>query len=557
MNNIDWSHIVFNLLGGLGIFLFGIKTMSSGMQQLAGNRIKRTFDKLTNNRFVGLLVGLSVTALIQSSSATTVMVVGFINAGLMELSSAVGIILGANIGTTITSWIIVIKITRYAMPIVGVSAMLALFSKNNRLKTWGETMLGFGLLFMGLKLMETAFMPLRENEQFISFFAQFGAASFSQILKSVLAGLILTIIVQSSSATIGITIALANQGLLTYEAAAALVLGENIGTTITMELASIGANISAKRAARIHTLFNVIGVTYMVFIFPYYIKLIDHIVPGGMNHVAADGTRPFIAAHIAAGHSVFNIFNSLLFLFAAGLLIKLVTWLIPGDKEKSDHKLEYIDYNFISAPAIALGQSKKEIIKMSGMVIDMFKWNSDMLVNPVLDHDTVERLFKYENITDSLQAEISKFLAQLLQNSPGPDLAEEARRYLRVADELESIGDYCEQLAKYCVRKEQQNVVFTEHASQGLLDSHRELLEYLEMCVLCFIEEKARNRHEADSRSKSLQKTIKRLKDDHVERLNKGECDVVPGLLYNDILTAFQKIRSHSHNIAEAIIGLK
>ncbi|HOY63442.1 MAG: Na+/Pi-cotransporter [bacterium ADurb.Bin236] len=557
MNQIDWSHIVFNLLGGLGIFLFGIKTMSSGMQQLAGNRIKRTFDKLTNNRFVGLLVGLSVTALIQSSSATTVMIVGFINAGLMELSSAVGIILGANIGTTITSWIIVIKITRYAMPIVGIGAILALFSKNKRVKTWGEALLGFGLLFMGLKLMETAFMPLRENEQFISFFAQFGAGSFSQILKSVLAGLLLTMIVQSSSATVGITIALANQGLLTYEAAAALVLGENIGTTITMELASIGANISAKRAARIHTLFNVIGVTYMVFIFPFYIRLIDYIVPGGMNHVAADGTRPYIAAHIAAGHSVFNIFNSLVFLFAAGLLIKLVTWLIPGDKDKSDHKLEYIDYSFISAPAIALGQSKKEIIKMSGMVIDMFKWNSEMLVTPALDHDKVERLFKYENITDSLQAEISKFLAQLLQSSPGPDHAEEARRYLRVTDELESIGDYCEQLAKYCVRKEQQNVVFTESASQGLLDSHRELLEYLEMCMLCFIEEKARNRHEADSRSKSLQKTIKRLKDDHVERLNKGECDVVPGLLYNDILTAFQKIRSHSHNIAEAIIGLK
>jgi len=537
--------------------MYGMKQMSSGLQELAGSRIKRIFDMVSNNRVLGVFTGLSVTALIQSSSATTVMLVGFLNAGLMELSQAVGIVMGANIGTTITSWIIVIKVTRYALPILGIGVAMYLFSKNRKMHTWGQILLGFGMLFFGLKLMETAFYPLRNSPTFVPFFAQFGADNIGQILRSVFAGFLLTAIVQSSSTTIGITIALANQGLITYPAAAALVLGENIGTTITMELASIGTNLMAKRAARAHSLFNLIGVTYMIIAFHWFVQFVDFVVPGGMDLITDDGTKPYIAAHIAAGHSIFNIFNTIILVPFAGVLIRLATWMVPGEKAPIEKHLEFIDYTFISTPPIALGQAKKETIKMSQIVTNMFKWTENLIFEPVSNRELYDRLFKYENITDEIQHEISRFLARLLQSSPGAEVAEGTRRYLRIVDEYESIGDYCERLAKYGIRKEQQMVSFSEEATVGLSNAHHELLKYIELCTLCFIEEKERILTEINSKGKSLQKMMKQLRAAHIDRLNREECNVVAVLLYTDILTAYQNIRSHALNIAEAAVGLK
>ena len=552
-NDINWLSIIFNLFGGLGMFMYGMKKMSGSLQELAGRRIKRTFELLTNNRLMGVFVGLTVTALIQSSSATTVMIVGFINAGLMELSQAVGIIMGANIGTTITSWIIAIKITRYALPIMGVGVAMYLFAKNRTLNIWGQTLLGFGLLFFGLKLMQTAFYPLRNSPDFLPFFAQFGADNLGQILRSVFAGFVLTIIVQSSSTTIGITMALASQGLITYAGAAALVLGENIGTTITMTLASIGTNTEARRAARVHMLFNMIGVIYMVAIFTWYIDLIDLVVPGGMDFIAADGTKPYIAAHIAAGHSIFNIFNTLLLLPFAGVLVKIGTWMVPAGKEKPEKHLEFIDYAFIPTPSIALGQARQEIIKMSELVTNMFKWSGELLFLPTLNRELSDRLFKYENITDRIQAEISRFLARLLQSSPGAEVAEDTRRYLRIVDEYESIGDYCEMLAKYAIRKEQQDLNFSDEAREGLMRAHQETLNYIELCTRCFMEEHRQLIHDVEARSKSLKKTIKRERTGHINRLIRNECEVMAGLLYTDILTALQNIRTHALRIPRTI----
>jgi phosphate:Na+ symporter len=555
--DLDWTAIIFNLIGGLGMFMYGMRSMSSGLQELAGERIKQLFGLLTNNRLMGVLVGLGVTALIQSSSATSVLLVGFLNAGLMELSQSVGIIMGANIGTTITSWIIVIKITRYALLILGLGVAMHLFSKNSAMKVWGQLLLGFGMLFFGLTLMETAFYPFRESPDFMPFFAQFGADNPGQIIKSVFAGLLLTLVVQSSSTTIGITIALANQGLISYAGAAALVLGENIGTTITMNLAAIGTNTESRRAARIHLLFNSIGVVYMIALFPWFIQLVEVVVPGTMDYVAADGTKPHIAAHIAAGHSIFNIFNTLVFLPAAGILIRVATWLVPGKKEKAEKHLEFIDYSFISVPSLAIGEAKKEIVKMSEFVTNMFKWTESLLFSPGVDRGLSDKLFKYENITDRIQHEISHFLARLLQSSPGPQVAEDTRRYLRIAEEYESIGDFCEMLAKFAIRKEQQHIIFSNEATEGLLVAHHELLSYITLCTLSFVEERPRMLHEVVSRSKSLQKTIKHLRNAHIDRLDRQECDVTAGLLYTDILATFQNIRSHARNIGEAIAGFK
>jgi len=549
--------IVFNLIGGLGIFLYGMKTMSTGLQLIAGQRIKRFFGFLTNNRLMGIFVGLGVTTIIQSSSATTVMVVGFINAGLMELTQAVGIIMGANIGTTITSWIIVIKITRYALPILGVGVGLYLFSKNKRISNVGQILLGFGMLFLGLKLMETAFYPLREDPQFLPFFAQFNADNAWQIIKCVTAGFILTIVIQSSSATVGITIALANQGLITYPAAAAMVLGENVGTTITMELASIGTNFNSKRAAHFNAMFNIIGVVYIILLFPWFIKLVDQVVPGGMDFVAVNGEKPYIAAHIAAGHSIFNIFNTLIMFPVAFILVRLAVWLVPGERGMAEKHLEFIDYGFITTPPIAMEQAKKEVKKMAEMVTDMFEWSKRFVADEMKDRRLEERLFKYEKIIDTLQAEVSKFLAKLLQSSPGPDVAEDTRRYLRIVDEYESIADYCERLTKYSIRKRNADIRFSEDAHRNIVKIYQILEEYLTLCTPDRVEIKTTALHEVDSKSKSIQKLIKRFRNDHIQRINNKECEAMSGLLFNDILNALQNIRSHAHNIAEAAAGMK
>ncbi|MFH1537707.1 MAG: Na/Pi cotransporter family protein [bacterium] len=554
---INWMEQIFTLIGGLGLFLLGMKTMSEGLQAAAGNRIKRIFDLLTTNRVMGVLVGLSVTAIIQSSSATTVMVVGFVNAGLMDLSQAAGIIMGANIGTTVTGWIIAIKITRYALPILAVGVGLMMFSKNRTLKNTGNILMGFGMLFFGLKLMEMAFHPLRDSKEFIEFFMQFGAENYLQILKSVAAGCLLTMIIQSSSATMGITIALANQGLLSYAGAAALVLGENIGTTITALLASMGTNVTARRAARFHMLFNLIGVCYMLLVFKGFVHLVDWVMPGGMDYIAADGTKPYIAAHIAAGHSIFNIFNTIIFLPLAGLLIRAATFIVPGEKEGAEKHLEFIDYSFISTPSIALSQAKKEIMKMFNMVLDMFKWTEDFMSSPSSKGKQVERLFKYENITDEIQKELTQFLAKILRGSPGELNAEEARRYTRIADEIESIGDYCERLTKYYLRAEEHNLAFSAAALEALEKIHREVWEYLELASRCFIDEKPRYIHEADARRDVISALVKRQREAHMERMNRDECEVVAGMLFNDLLTGYKGIVSHAHNITETVAGRK
>jgi phosphate:Na+ symporter len=308
--------LIFGLIGGLGMFLFGMKIKSEGLQKIAGDRMRKILSALTNNRIVGALVGLAVTAIIQSSSATTVMVVGFVNAGLLTLVQAIGVVLGANIGTTITAQLIAFKITKFALPAIGIGVGLALFSRNKNHKYIGEIILGFGLLFFGLTTMKMAFNPLKSSEEFRQLFLLVGDYK----LLGILIGALLTVVVQSSSATIGITLALATSGLISFEASVALILGENIGTTITANLAAIGTNQAARRTAFSHFLFNVLGVFYMLVFFSFFLKFISYITPGDADFVvqtqaqaeqfsAAIGDKPYIARHIANTHTFFNIIN--------------------------------------------------------------------------------------------------------------------------------------------------------------------------------------------------------------------------------------------------------
>jgi len=316
MESVDWLSLIYGLVGGLGLFLFGMRMMSDGLQKSAGNSLKKILEKLTANRFIGTLVGIMVTSIIQSSSATTVMVVGFVNAGLMNITQSLSVVLGANIGTTITAQLIAFKIAKLALPAIGIGVFMRLFSSKKKYNYYGEVLIGFGLLFLGLSTMKDGFVPLRDSEFFKDAFVMFS----SNPVLAIIAGAVITMIVQSSSATMGITIALASTGLIDFYGASALVLGENIGTTITANIAAIGASSNARRAALGHFIFNVIGVAYMLILLKPFVFFIDSITPGAANMVLPSGDNPYIARHIANLHTMFNIINTIIFLPMLGTL---------------------------------------------------------------------------------------------------------------------------------------------------------------------------------------------------------------------------------------------
>lgn len=340
---MDWFLLSYTVLGGLGIFFFGMKMLSDGLQAVASQWIRNAINTLTSNRIMAVLIGLSVTVIIQSSSITTVMVVGFVNAGLMQLSQAIGVILGANIGTTITGWIISIKVGKYSLLLIGISIFPLLFSKNERWSQIGRVVFALGMIFLGLNLMSSAFKPLRTDPGFLNALQYFTADTYISLLATIGMGCLLTFVIQSSSAMLAITIALASTGAITFQTALALVLGENIGTTITALLASVGANTTAKRAGVAHAVFNILGVLFISSIFWYYEEFIEWIIANPADTLNSKGEKPFIAAHIAAGHTFFNVTNVIVFLPLMKFLEKLVIKLVPDKGIKEKPRLEFLE----------------------------------------------------------------------------------------------------------------------------------------------------------------------------------------------------------------------
>lgn len=554
--------LIFGLVGGLGLFLFGMKIMSEGLQKIAGDRMRKILAALTNNRVIGTLVGIAVTSIIQSSSATTVMVVGFVNAGLMSLVQSIGVILGANIGTTVTAQLIAFKITKYALPAIGLGAGLKLFASSRKWVYIGEILLGFGILFFGLQIMEQAFEPLKTSQEFRDIFVMVG----DHPLLGVLIGTVLTMIVQSSSATIGITIALAGAGLISFEASVALVLGENIGTTITANLAAIGTNLAAKRTAFAHFLFNFIGVAYMVLLLPVFLKFVNGITPGDADFViqtqqqmqslgGAIGDKPFIARHIANAHSLFNIVNTIIFLPLVGILAKLTTFIIRGRDEEMEFHLKYIDNRVLNTPPIALGQAQAETRRMGQIALEMLDETLLFLKDGNDKHIAV--LEKKEDIVDLLQKEITDFLVALSQKSITQDTSQEIASMMHMVNDLERVGDHCENLWRLGQKKAAQKICFSDVGEAELVEigeSTRGLLEFVlsglaraDQTIL----EKARHMED------NIDFLEESMRNNHIARLNTGECAVLPGLVFIDMLHNFEKIGDHTYNVAQAVVGEK
>ena len=554
--------LIFGLMGGLGLFLFGMKIMSEGLQKIAGSRMRKILGALTSNRFVGAFVGIAVTAIIQSSSATTVMVVGFVNAGLMSLVQSIGVILGANIGTTVTAQLIAFKVTKFALPAIGIGVGFKLFTKNKKWSYFGEILLGFGLLFFGLSVMKQAFDPLKTSDEFRQIFMVVG----DNHLLGVLIGAVLTMIVQSSSATIGITIALATSGVLSFDASVALILGENIGTTITANLAAIGTNLAARRTAFAHFLFNSLGVCYMLAFFPFFLQFISSITPGDADFVIQTqeqmvrmggemGDKPYIARHIANTHTMFNVLNTLIFLPLVGILAKLATMAIRGSDADIEFHLKYLDNRVLSTPPIALAQARSETRRMAHIAQEMV--NETLLFLQDNDTKKLPALEKKEDLTDVLQKEIIDFLVSLSQKSITQDTSKEVASMINMVNDLERVGDHCENLWTLNQRKLDQKIIFSEVAMNEIAEISKMTSEFLAVVTLALEEKDTSIFDEAYRLEDEIDDIEERLRNNHIRRLNTGECTVNSGLIFIDMLHNFEKIGDHTYNFAKAVVGKK
>ncbi|MDY0262727.1 Na/Pi cotransporter family protein [Syntrophotalea acetylenica] len=560
MLNLFNQATLFGLIGGLGLFLFGMKIMSEGLQKVAGNRMRKILAALTTNRFIGMFVGLAVTAIIQSSSATTVMVIGFVNAGLMTLMQAIGVVLGANIGTTITAQLLALKITQFALPAIGVGTGLKLFSRN---KTWiycGEILLGFGILFYGLATMKGAFDPLKGSDVFREFFLMVG----DNYLLAVLSGALLTILVQSSSATIGITMALASSGLLNFDVSVALILGENIGTTVTANLAAIGTNLAARRTALAHLLFNVLGVIFIVLCFPVFLQAVDSLTPGDPSFIvrttaesaeigAAIGDQPNISWHIANAHSLFNVINTLIFLPLIGLLAKLACMILPGKDELMEFHLKYIDNRVLNTPPIALGQARSETRRMAHLTLEMLDESMAFFRDGNLKRLTA--LEKKEEVVDLLQKEITDFLVNLSQKSITQDMSRDVASMMHMVNDLERVGDHCEMLWRLIGRLRELKLPFSSVAWQEVEELAGKTRDFLAFVVDALDRNDASIKPIAVTMVTAIDELEYTLRNNHIARLNTGECSVQQGLIFIDMLQGFSKVGSHAFNVGRAVVG--
>ncbi|MCF2624939.1 Na/Pi cotransporter family protein [Fusobacterium perfoetens] len=540
-----YLNIIFNVIGGLGIFLYGMENMSGGMQKLAGKKLKKILAALTTNRIMAVLIGIFVTMLVQSSSVSTVMTIGFVNASLLTLKQALGVILGANIGTTVTGWLLVLNIGKYGLPITGAAAISYVFFKSDKARTRALTVMGLGLIFLGLDLMSNGLKPIRTMPEFIELFKLFNADTYFGAVKVAIVGACITGIVQSSAATLGITITLAVQGLIDYPTAVALVLGENVGTTVTAFLASLGATTNAKRAAYAHTIINTVGVIWVTAIFPLYIKFLGHIVDVENN----------ITFGIATAHTMFNVLNVFLFMPFTGPLSSFLTKIVK-DSGKSDEKVTKLDKLMVGTPSVVVGQTKTEVLTMGQNIKEMmFALEETFAKNEMISDLKLTRLQKIENDLDLYQKEISDVNFLILNKDLTDSMREETRKNLEVCDEYETISDYLMRIGK-SIRKIQDNdIEINEKARKTLFDLN-ENIEILFREINLAYETKDKERFiRAIKQSNEITEKFRQARSFHLANVKEGSSAVF-STSYMDILNHYRRIRDHIFNIIEVFTRL-
>ena len=543
MAEINWLELGLNFLGGFGLFLFGMEFMGKGLQKAAGSKMKNLLGILTSNRFLGVLVGAGVTALIQSSSATTVMIVGFVNAGLMSLTQAVGVIMGANIGTTVTAWIVSLgEWTQFLKPsvlapifiVAGVGLMM--FAKKSQARSIGQILFGFGGLFLGLDMMSGAAKPLSGLEGVRNLFVVLGSNPFLGILT----GAVVTAIIQSSSASVGILQALALAGLVPWSSAIYIILGQNIGTCVTALLSSIGAGVNAKRAAFIHFLFNLIGsVIFMILA----IIAFQFLVPQYQNILIN-------VTDISIVHTTFNLLNTLILFPFAGTLVYLAEHIIKG-KEQSEEGLQHLDERIIETPSFAIENAIKEVIRMGRMASQ----NVDTAINALFERDEkkIQQVFDRERSINAMQQSINMYLVKLSNASLSEKEHLTVTGLFHMVSDIERVGDHAENLAELAVSKIDHNIWFSDSAYQELDEMCNVVLQSFDNAIKARETENleyVRNVVKLEDQVDALEEE---LRERHIIRLSNNECSSETGVIFMDALVNLERISDHSLNIANYV----
>ena len=539
--SINWQEIAFHFLGGLGLFLYSIKTMGDGLQQAAGDRLRYYIDKYTSNPFFGILVGIGMTALIQSSSGVTVITVGLVSAGLLTLRQAIGIVMGANIGTTVTSFIIGFKLGDYALPMLFLGAVCLFFTKNRTINNIGRIVFGVGGIFFALNLMSGAMEPLKDLQVFKDYMVEL---SKNPIL-GVLVGTGLTLLIQASSATIGILQNLYASNLIDLQGALPVLFGDNIGTTITAIIASLGANIAAKRVAAAHVAFNVIGtVICIIFLVPFtgLIQWFESFL-----NLAPEMT-------IAFAHGTFNITNTIIQFPFIGALAFMVTKLIPGEDEVVKYEPLYLDEQLIKqAPSIALGNAKKELLHLGNYAAKAFDLSYDYIINS--NEKVAEKGHKTEEAINTIDEKLTRYLISLSGEALSQKESEVLTNILDSSRDLERIGDHAEALLNLNDYLQRKNVQFSEAALEELAEIYLKTSDFVKDALESVENNDLEKAQALIEQHKDIDKMERVLRKTHIKRLNNGECSTQAGVNFIDIISHYTRVSDHAMNLAEKVLA--
>ena len=539
--SINWQEIIFHFLGGLGLFLYSIKTMGDGLQQAAGDRLRYYIDKYTSNPFLGVLVGIFVTALIQSSTGVTVITVGLVSASLLTLRQAIGIIMGANIGTTVTSFIIGFKLGEYALPLIFLGTMFLFFTKNRTVNNIGRILFGVGGIFYALNLISAGMSPLKDLPQFKEYMVTLG----QNPILGVVAGAVITVLIQASSATIGILQGLYAGGFLDLKGSLPILFGDNIGTTLTVIIAAAGANVSAKRVAASHVTFNVLGTILCLILLGPFTSMIEYFQ--ALLHLSPEMT-------IAFSHGAFNVSNTIVQFPFIGALAYFVTKLIPGEDEVVKYEPLYLDEQLIQqAPSIALGNAKKELLHLGNYAVKAFDLSYDYIINS--NEKVAEKGHKTEEAINTIDEKLTRYLITLSSEALSQKESEVLTNILDSSRDLERIGDHAEALININDYLQRKNVQFSNSALEELEDIYRQTSEFVKDALESVENNDLEMAESLIERHEAINKMERVLRKTHIKRLNNGECSTQAGVNFIDIISHYTRVSDHAMNLAEKVLA--
>ncbi|HOS68505.1 MAG TPA: Na/Pi cotransporter family protein [Bacillota bacterium] len=530
--------IIFNLFGGTALLMYGVDFMGGGLEKASGKVMRKILSILTKNIYVAFFVGTVLTMLVQSSTAITVMTVGFVNAGLMNLTQAVGIIYGTNIGTTITAQLMSLKLTHIALPVIAIGFFIMSFSKKDSTRNFGQALMGFGLMFLGLKTLNASLPYIQESETARQLFLQYGQNPFLGLFV----GMIATMLIHSSAATVALTISLFSADMISFYAAVGLTLGDNIGTCVTAQLASLKANTAARRTAWAHTLYNVIGVVIAIIVLKPFSGMIEWITFSLLHEPKA-----FLVANT---HTLFNIISALVFLPITKYYVLFLEKIIP-DRTDKRYKEVPLDRLLIETPVAALKAATQEVINAADIAKDML---NDSLISLIEDNESkIDSVLQNEEKLNSMQTEITQYLVEISRKDLDSDQSAKIPALINTINNFERVGDHCEDITELSRNKINRKIIFSEQGINELETLYQEVMNMMDECLLAYSKDDAELALQAAAREDVVDELTLKFKDEHIRRLEEGTCSVQAGVIYLDAITHLERIADHLHNVCHII----